>query len=156
MSNRAGKDRTAARARGFDFRAAEEIALLLLRVVAGVMFMQAGGMKMFGWFGPMPEPVELWSQVGIGGILEFFGGILIALGLFTRPVAFILAGEMAVAYWQFHAPGGTWPIQNQGQPAVLYCFIFLYLFARGAGRWSLDALIGRRRREPKDAAIPAV
>ena len=69
----------------------------------------------------------------------------IMLGLVTRPVAFILSGEMAVAYWQFHAPHGAWPIQNQGQPAVLFCFIFLYMAAQGAGEWSLDALIWRKR-----------
>jgi putative oxidoreductase len=87
----------------------------------------------------------LLSQTGIGGILEFFGGIMIVLGLFTRPVAFILSGMMAVAYWQFHAPLGRWPVQNQGMPAVLFCFIFLYMTAQGAGDWSLDALIRRRR-----------
>src|SRR5256714_10313286 len=87
----------------------------------------------------------LMSQPGIGGILEFFGGILIMLGLFTRPVAFILSGMMAVAYWQFHAPQGAWPIQNQGMPAVLFCFIFLYMAAQGAGDWSLDALVRRKR-----------
>jgi putative oxidoreductase len=85
------------------------------------------------------------SQTGIGGVLEFFGGIAIMLGLFTRPVAFVLAGVMAVAYWQFHAPNGTWPIQNQGMPAVLFCFIFVYMAARGGGDWSLDALIRNKR-----------
>src|SRR5256714_15315939 len=89
----------------------------------------------------------LMSQPGIGGILEFVGGILITLGLLTRPVAFILSGMMAVAYWQFHFPMGHWPVQNQGMPAVLFCFIFLYMAARGPGEWSLDALI-RRRRNP--------
>ena len=77
-------------------------------------------------------------------MLESFGGLAILLGFMTRPVAFILSGEMAVAYWQFHAPRGPWPIVNQGQPAVLFCFIFLYMAARGGGEWSLDAL--RRRR----------
>jgi putative oxidoreductase len=85
------------------------------------------------------------SQIGIGGVLEFIGGIAIMLGFFTRPVAFILSGMMAVAYWQFHAPNGTWPLQNQGLPAVLFCFIFLYMVARGGGEWSLDALIRRKR-----------
>jgi putative oxidoreductase len=85
------------------------------------------------------------SQTGIGGILEFFGGILILLGLFTRPVAFILSGMMAVAYWQFHYPNGHWPVQNQGMPAVLFCFIFLYIAAKGGDAWSLDALIRSRR-----------
>ena len=93
----------------------------------------------------------LLSQTGIGGVLEFFGGLAIMLGLFTRPVAFILSGMMAVAYWQFHAPNGRWPIQNQGMPAVLFCFIFLYMAAQGGGDWSLDALIRRRRGRPASA-----
>jgi putative oxidoreductase len=101
---------------------------------------------------PGGEKVRLLSQTGIGGVLEFFGGILIMLGLFTRPVAFILSGMMAVAYWQFHFPMGRWPVQNQGMPAVLFCFIFLYMAARGAGEWSLDALIRRRLQGATSAA----
>ena len=127
---------------------AEQIAYILLRVVAGFLFWQAGCLILFGWFGGMPgqpSPPPLMSQTGIGGILEFFGGILIMLGLFTRPVAFILSGMMAVAYWQFHAPNGAWPLQNEGMPAVLFCFLFLYMAARGGGDWSLDALIRRQR-----------
>jgi len=126
-----------------------QITLCLLRVVSGLLFLQAGGMKLFGWFGGMPgsngAAPPLMSQVGIGGILEFFGGVLILLGLCTRPVAFVLSGEMAVAYWQFHAPNGFWPIQNHGEPAVLLCFIFLYFAARGGGDYSLDAWIRRKR-----------
>jgi putative oxidoreductase len=124
-----------------------EIAATLLRVVAGLLFVQAGGMKLFGWFGGMPNGIQLtlMSQIGIGGILEFFGGIAIMLGLFTRPVAFILCGEMAVAYWQFHFPNGNWPIQNHGEPAVLLCFIFLFLVAYGGGKLSIDGLMQRRR-----------
>src|SRR6267142_3630118 len=98
------------------------ITYFLLRVVSGLLFFQAGSMKLLGWFGGMPgapgSTAPLMSQIGIGGVLEFFGGILIMLGLLTRPVAFILSGEMAVAYWQFHAPKGGWPAQNQGVPAV--------------------------------------
>ena len=85
------------------------------------------------------------SQMWIGGVLEFFGGIAITLGLGTRPVAFIQSGMMAVAYWQFHAPNGAWPVQNQGMPAILFCFIFLYMAAQGGGDWSLDALILSRQ-----------
>jgi putative oxidoreductase len=123
------------------------ISYFLLRVVAGLMFMQHGGQKLFGWFGGMPGGMhlDLMSQVGIGGILEFFGGGLVMLGLFTRPAAFILSGEMAVAYFQFHAPGGFWPIVNHGEPAVLYCFIFLFIAARGAGDWTVQTLLRRRR-----------
>jgi putative oxidoreductase len=127
---------------------ASQIAYFLLRVVAGFLFWQAGAVILLGWFGGMPgqpSPPPLMSQIGIGGILEFFGGLAILLGLFTRPVAFLLSGEMAVAYWQFHAPNGTWPLQNQGIPAVLFCFIFLYMAAQGGGDYSLDALWRRRK-----------
>jgi len=118
----------------------------ILRIVCGVLFIPIGTMKLFAW--PMGMPpnggtAALMSQMGIGGILEVFGGALILIGLFTRPVAFILSGEMAVAYFQFHAPMGFWPMMNQGQPAILFCFIFLYLSAAGAGPWSVDALRGR-------------
>ena len=83
------------------------------------------------------------SEVGVGGILEVFGGFLLLLGLFTRPVAFLLAGEMAVAYFQFHFPQSFWTVVNNGVAAVLYCFVWLYFSAAGAGPWSLDA---RRRK----------
>jgi putative oxidoreductase len=129
---------------------AVQITYFLLRVVAGLIFCQAGSVILFGWFGGTPgqppgSTVPLVSQTGIGGLLEFFGGIAIVLGLFTRPVAFILSGMMAVAYWQFHAPNSPWPVQNQGIPAILFCFIFLYMAAIGAGNWSIDALIQRKR-----------
>jgi putative oxidoreductase len=131
---------------------AKQIAYFLLRVVSGFLLVQTGGLILFGWFGGMPggAKVNLMSQTGIGGILEFAGGILIVLGFFTRPVAFILSGMMAVAYWQFHFPNGRWPLQNQGMPAVLLSFIFLYMAAKGGGEWSLDALVrGRRGRRRK-------
>ena len=118
----------------------------LLRIVAALLFVTNGTMKLFAWPIGMPPDgatASLMSQVGIGGLLEFVGGALILVGLFTRPVAFILSGEMAVAYFQFHFPQGFWPVQNGGTPAVLYCFYWLYLSAAGAGAWSLDA---RRRR----------
>jgi putative oxidoreductase len=138
---------------------AVDASYFLLRVVAGWMFFQAGSMKVLAWWGGMPgQPgvtVPLTSQMGIGGLLEMVGGVAIMLGLFTRPIAFILSGEMAVAYWQFHAPNGTWPIQNNGQPAVLYCFLYLYMAAQGAGGWSLDALLGRQRGAAASAAVKA-
>jgi putative oxidoreductase len=125
------------------------VTYFLLRVVSGLLFFHSGSVKFLGWFGGMPgapgSTAPLMSQIGIGGALEFFGGLAIMLGLFTRPVAFILSGEMAVAYWQFHAPHGTWPVQNHGEPAVLFCFIFLYIAAQGGGGWSLDALMKRKR-----------
>jgi len=126
---------------------AVQISYFLLRVVAGLLFFQAGAAIVFGWFGGMPggQSVPLRSELGIGGVLEFLGGLAIMLGLLTRPVAFILSGEMAVAYWQFHFPHGTWPGQNQGLPAVLFCFLFLYMAAYGGGDWSLDSLLRQRR-----------
>ncbi len=126
------------------------ITYFLLRVVAGLLFVQFGGLILFGWFGGMPgqpSPPPLLSQTGIGGILEFFGGIAILLGLGTRPVAFLLSGMMAVAYWQFHAPNAVSPVQNQGVPAVLFSFLFLYVSARGGGDWSIDALLRRAARK---------
>ena len=128
---------------------AGQIALVLLRVVSGLLFLQAGGMKIFDWFGGIPAEFgghpALLSQTWIGGVLEFYGGLAILLGLFTRPVAFLLSGEMAVAYFQFHQPNGFWPIQNHGEPAVLFCFIFLFLAAHGGGDWSVDGIIRRNR-----------
>lgn len=128
---------------------ASEITYLLLRIVAGFLFIQSGALILFGWYGGMPgmpSPPPFLSQMWFGGILEFFGGILILLGLFTRPVAFLLSGMMAVAYWQFHyATQGGWPLQNNGVAAVLFCFVFLYMAAQGGGEYSLDAVMGRRR-----------
>ena len=128
---------------------AVQVTYFLLRIVAGLLFIQTGGLILFGWFGGIPAqsgPLPLLSETGIGGLLEFFGGIAITLGLATRPVAFILSGMMAVAYWQFRAPNGVSPVQNQGIPAVLFCFLFLYIAARGGGDWSLDALLRRKRK----------
>jgi putative oxidoreductase len=124
------------------------ITYFLLRVVSGFLLMQAGGLILFGWYGGMPDgqTVTLMSQTGVGGIIEFFGGSLIMIGLFVRPAAFISSGMMAVAYWQFHFPNARWPIQNNGMPAVLLCFIFLCMAANGAGEWSLDTLVRRKLR----------
>ena len=111
---------------------------VLLRVVAGLAFAQHGAQKLFGLLGG--EAVALTSLRGLAGIIEFVGGIMIALGLFTSPVAFIASGEMAYAYFTAHAPRGFWPIQNGGELAVLYCFIFLYLSAVGSGKLSIDSI----------------
>ncbi len=121
------------------------LAHSLLRIVAGLLFICPGGMKLFGWFGGMPAGVRLTPLLIAAGVIEVFGGALIALGLFTRPAAFIASGEMAFAYFMGHFPKGFWPIQNQGQPAVLFCFIFLFLAAAGPGPFSLDHVIRRRR-----------
>jgi putative oxidoreductase len=122
--------------------------LSVLRIVVGVVFITFGTMKLFG-YPPLPPgtpPFGLMSQAGIGGMLEVVGGLLIILGLFTRPVAFVLSGEMAVAYFQFHFPQSFFPTTNLGTPAILYCFLFLYFVFAGAGEWSVDAMIARRRR----------
>lgn len=109
-----------------------------LRIVAGFLFFQHGLPKLFGGFG-RDAPVELMSQMGAAGLIEVIGGLLIAVGLFASPVAFLASGEMAVAYFQAHAPRGFWPIVNGGELAALYCFVFLYFAATGAGKWSIDA-----------------
>ena len=116
----------------------------LLRIVAGLLFAMHGSQKLFGWPGENP-PVELASIMGVAGIIEFVGGLLIALGLFTSIAAFIASGQMAVAYFMAHAPKGSLPILNQGELAVLFCFVFLYMAAQGSGIWSVDAA---RRRAP--------
>jgi putative oxidoreductase len=122
--------------------------LAVLRIVAGAMFLSAGTTILFGYpatTAPMP-PLHLLSQLGIGAVLELFGGLAIVVGSFTRPVAFVLAGEMAVAYFQFHFPRSFFPTVNGGVPAVLYCFLFLYFSVAGGGAWSVDrALAGLRR-----------
>jgi putative oxidoreductase len=130
--------------------------LSILRIVAALVFITAGTMKLFGFPPPPPGTPDfpLTSQMGIGGLLETIGGLLLVIGLFTRPVAFILAGEMAVAYFQFHFPQSFFPTVNNGVPAVLYCFIFLYFVFAGGGEWSVDAAIARsrRRRGPTTAS----
>ena len=118
-----------------------EITLNLLRVVSGFLFACHGYQKLFGAFGKDPQP--LMSLPGLAGVLELFGGILIMIGLFTRPVAFILSGQMAVAYWMAHGLRGPLPIANNGEPAVLFCFIFLFLWANGGGRFSVDGQRGK-------------
>jgi putative oxidoreductase len=110
----------------------------LLRVAAGLAFAEHGAQKLFGILGG--RAVSLATQFGLAGIIEFVGGIMIALGLFTGPVAFLASGEMAYAYFQRHFPQGPWPIQNGGELAVLYCFIFLYISAVGSGKLSIDAI----------------
>lgn len=114
--------------------------LSILRIVAALIFMAHGTQKLLGFpASPNPAPAMM-TLPWIAGMLEIIGGALLTLGLFTRPVAFILSGQMAVAYWMAHAPRSFFPVQNGGDAAILYCFIFLYLVAAGGGLWSLDNL----------------
>jgi putative oxidoreductase len=123
---------------------ARVITHTLLRIVTGLMFWQHGAQKLFGWLGGR-QVADLTSLMGLAGVLEFFGGLLIIIGLFTRPVAFILSGEMAVAYFMAHQPRGLWPIENRGEVVVLFSFIYLFFAAHGAGPYSLDGLRARTR-----------
>jgi putative oxidoreductase len=121
--------------------------LSIFRIVAGLVFVTAGTTILFG-FPPSPVPmpsIPPMSQLWIGGVLEMVGGLFITVGFLTRPVAFLLAGEMAVAYFQFHVPQSFFPTTNMGVPAVLYCFFYLYLVFAGGGVWSVDAEIARKR-----------
>ncbi|THD36553.1 MAG: DoxX family protein [Sphingomonas sp.] len=114
--------------------------LSLLRIVAGLGFLQHGVSK---YFGVPPFPAPLTPLLYVAGALELVGGALILIGLFTRPVAFVLSGMSAVAYFMVHAPKSFFPAQNMGEAAMLYCFVFLYLAAAGAGPWSIDAMRAR-------------
>ena len=124
--------------------------LSVLRIVAGFLILQHGSQKLFGVPGDKPA-VALQSMMGVAGVVEFFGGLLLLLGLFTRPAAFILSGQMAVAYFMAHAPRGPLPILNGGELAVIYCFVFLYLAAAGGGSWSVDHCVRRNTSSPKSA-----
>jgi putative oxidoreductase len=126
---------------------ARDRMLAVFRIFIGLLFISFGTMKLFGFpFSPHMPPLVLFSQVWWAGVLETFGGLAIVLGLLTRPVAFVLAGEMAVAYFQAHAPQSFFPSNNNGVGAALYCWIFLYLAVAGAGAWSLDRVIAAKRR----------
>lgn len=114
-------------------------ALALLRIVAALLFIAHGTMKLFNFpAGETPMSVELFSLMGLAGILETFGGLLLLVGLFTRPVAFVLAGQMAVAYFMAHWPQSFYPALNGGDAAILFCFVFLYFVFAGPGAWSAD------------------
>ena len=118
--------------------------LSILRIVTGLLFLEHGTQKLFG-FPPAPMPMQ-GTLMMTAGVLELVGGFLILIGLFTRPVAFILSGQMAVAYWMAHANQGPFPVLNKGDAAILFCFVFLYLSAAGAGPWSLDARLAGPKR----------
>ncbi len=128
---------------------AEPVLLTVLRIGAGLLFMQHGAQKLLGMFGGFGAPgatAPLFSMMGLAGVLELVGGFMIVLGLLTRPVAFLLAGEMVVAYFMAHAPQGGSPMENGGELTLLYAVIFLYFVAVGAGPFSVDAALRRRRR----------
>lgn len=118
--------------------------LAALRIVAGLLFLSHGLVKLVGFpAGAEPGPQPLLSLFGVGAVIEALTGVLVALGLFTRPAAFIASGQMAVAYWMFHAPSGFFPVLNGGEPAILFTFIFLLISAAGPGAFSLDAALRR-------------
>jgi putative oxidoreductase len=120
--------------------------LSVLRIMTAFLFMAHGAQKLFGFLAPPGMPAAaMGSLMWVAGVLEFFGGLLFLIGLFTRPVAFILSGFAAAAYFMAHAPGGFWPLQNKGELAVLYCFVFLFFAAAGGGVWSVDWCIRRGR-----------
>lgn len=124
-------------------------ALAVLRIVTALLFMEHGMQKLFG-FPASSEGIQqppLLSLMGIGGLIEFVGGVLVLLGLFTRPAAFLVAGEMAVAYWMFHAPASVFPVLNGGDAAILYCFVFLLFVFTGSRVWSIDQLWAKDHRQ---------
>lgn len=129
------------------------VALTALRVMSGLIILQHGLQKLLGWFPAPNRPggaVAAFTLMWFVGILETVGSTLVVAGFLTRPLAFLLSGEMAVAYFWRHAPNGFFPIINRGEPAVMLCFAFLFLAANGAGPWSVDAKLGRER-EPEAA-----
>ena len=118
--------------------------LSIVRIVVALLFFEHGLSRLFGFPSPLPTPA-LFSLYWFAGAIELAGGALVALGLFTRVSAFIMSGEMAFAYFLSHAPHGFFPILNRGDGSILFCFMFLYLAFAGAGPWSLDALLSRKR-----------
>lgn len=137
----------------------QRLALALLRIVAAGVMMQHGVQKLFGLLGGINGQggtVPLMSQFGLAGILETFVALLVLVGLFARPAAFILSGEMAVAFFQAHFPRAFWPVQNGGEVPVLLCFIYLFFAAFGAGSFSLDALLSRKAESrPAERSVSA-
>jgi len=117
--------------------------LSILRIVVALLFLQHGLSKLFGFPQPMAPP-PMFTMIWFAGVIELVGGVLVTLGLFTRVAAFIMSGEMAIGYFLAHAPRSFFPALNGGDPAILYCFVFLYLVFAGPGPWSLDALWSRK------------
>ena len=121
-----------------------------MRIVVGLMFAQHGAQKLFGWLGGMGEDggsAAFLSMMFFAGLIEFFGGLLVAIGYQTSWAAFIASGQMATAYFMAHASRGLFPIQNRGESAVIYCFIFLYIAAHGSGKLSLDSIFGGKSKD---------
>jgi putative oxidoreductase len=135
------------------FSRLEPLALNVLRIVTGFLFFQHGAAKLYGWFGG--NVVSFPELRFFAGGIEFFGGLLVMIGLFTRPVAFLCAGLMAFAYFISHAPQGFWPYANSGSLAALYCFVFLYLVLRGGGALSVDELLARRDAKAREREAAA-
>jgi putative oxidoreductase len=123
-----------------------EYAYAVMRIAVGGLFIFHGAQKLFGAFGGRQQPLA--SLAGAAGVIELVCGLLVMVGLFGGLAAFVASGEMAVAYFMMHQPRGTWPIQNQGELAALYCFVFLYIAARGSGIWSIDSALPHSRRVP--------
>lgn len=119
--------------------------LSILRIMTALLFLAHGTSKILGFPMSSASFPPAWSLLWVAGMLELVGGALLLIGLLSRPVAFLLAGEMAVAYWMVHAPDNFWPVLNDGEAAILFCFIFLYVAVRGPGPWSVDAVMKRRR-----------
>jgi putative oxidoreductase len=136
--------RSSARATAATLHALSPYLLSVLRIIAALLFLEHGLSRLFGFPSPLPTPA-LFTMYWFAGAIELAGGALLLTGLFTRAAAFIMSGEMAIAYFLSHAPRGFFPILNNGDGAILYCFVFLYLVFAGAGPWSLDALWRRRR-----------
>jgi putative oxidoreductase len=133
---------------GTKWRSWSPYLLSILRIVAAFLFFQFGSGKVLAFPASiLPEggTAPMWTLAWVAGVLEVIGGLFLLVGLFTRPVAFLLSGEMAFAYFIGHAPQGFWPVLNQGHPAVLFCFLFLYLSSVGGGPWSLDAKLGKEK-----------
>ena len=120
-------------------------ALAMLRIVTSLLFLQHGMTKILSWPVSSASDPREWSLLWVAGMLELFGSLFLLIGLLTRPVAFVLAGEMAIAYWMVHAPRGPFPMLNDGEGAILFCFIFLLFVATGPGAWSVDEELLRRR-----------
>ena len=125
--------------------------LSVLRIVSALIFMAHGTQKLLGFPASEFAPAA-FSLMWFAGLLEVVGGAALVLGILTRPVAFVLSGQMAVAYWMAHAPHSPFPVANDGDAAILYCFVFLYLVFAGPGPWSLDALLGREPAASGEAA----